>query len=98
MGRSTGDTGGCLVRAQSKHDKSKDSQKALSLALKRPITVYHAKQRAIVMGEDHGALSDALEVSFHHFYYSLGEHYNSVVPKAEEYVPSAQPAESAEQC
>jgi OTU domain-containing protein 6 len=56
---------------------------ALSEALKTPIEVYAADQDVLTMGELYGgALGNGLQplrVTYHRHYYTLGEHYNSVV-------------------
>ena len=49
--------------------------KALSHVLGLPIYVYDGTS-IIKMGDDLGA--DPLRLSYHRFYYALGEHYNSV--------------------
>lgn len=57
--------------------------KALVHALHRPIIVHTAEANApdIEMGMEYPG--PALHLSYHRHYYSLGEHYNSVVPIAE---------------
>jgi hypothetical protein len=52
---------------------------ALSAALQRPIWVYDALQPTVTMGEGG---SEPIRLSFHRHFYSLGEHYNSVVTKS----------------
>jgi len=52
---------------------------ALSAVLKIPICVYEAGKPDCVI-TDPAASGEALELSFHRHMYSLGEHYNSVVP------------------
>ena len=58
---------------------------ALSDALKTPVEVYAAGQPVITMGETYGGVSgnglQPLRVTYQRKYYTLGEHYNSVVPK-----------------
>ena len=62
--------------------------RALSLALKRPILVYSAQQShplEIHFGTNHDddeAEAEPIRLSYHLHYYSLGEHYNSVMPKS----------------
>lgn len=52
--------------------------RALAQALRRPILVYSADAPVVRMGETYQG--QALRVTFHLYYYALGEHYNSVVP------------------
>lgn len=56
--------------------------RALAMGLKRPIVVYSADAPPLVMGEEYRDVenSEEIRLSFHRFYYALGEHYNSVVP------------------
>lgn len=51
--------------------------KALSEALHHPIYVYSSDAPVLITGEDEDGIP--LRVSFHRYYYALGEHYNSVV-------------------
>jgi OTU domain-containing protein 6 len=51
--------------------------RALSEGLKKRIVVYSANQPVLVLGEE----GDTIRLSYHLHYYSLGEHYNQVVPK-----------------
>lgn len=68
--------------------------RALSEGLKRPILVYSASQPKLVLGEDYydnvdhddavaGGEHAPILLSYHLHYYTLGEHYNQVVPEAE---------------
>ena len=56
--------------------------RALAIGLKRPIVVYSADAPPLVMGEEYRDLEDSEEIrlSFHRYYYALGEHYNSIIP------------------
>ena len=57
--------------------------RALAMGLKRPIVVYSADAPPLIMGEEYKDQDDSvteIRLSFHRFYYALGEHYNSVVP------------------
>lgn len=66
--------------------------RALSHGLKVPVVVFSAEGPPLVMGKEYeGETNDgedggdydakkAVLVSFHRYYYDLGEHYNSVVP------------------
>lgn len=62
--------------------------RALAAAIGRPFTVYRAGRDALRVGDaDPGPDADATSeghvlLSFHERYYALGDHYNSVVPKA----------------
>jgi len=68
--------------------------RALACTLGRPIVVYQAGAAPWQMAPDADAMLVAgrtgtgggvvapLRLSFHKFYYGLGEHYNSVVPRA----------------
>ena len=52
--------------------------RALSLALERPIIVYSSHQvEPLMIHEEYEA--EPIRLSYHLHYYSLGEHYNSVV-------------------
>jgi OTU domain-containing protein 6 len=51
--------------------------RALSEGLNKCIVVYSANQPVLVLGEE----GDAIRLSYHLHYYSLGEHYNQVVPR-----------------
>ena len=51
--------------------------RALSEGLKRPIFVWSATQPKLVIGDEEG--ENAILLSYHLHYYSLGEHYNQVV-------------------
>jgi OTU domain-containing protein 6 len=53
--------------------------RALSEGLKRPLVVYSAAQPKLVMGDEDGGGKPIL-LSYHLHYYTLGEHYNQVVP------------------
>lgn len=55
--------------------------KALSAVLQRPILVYSANAPVLRM-DDSGGQGDStpLSVTYHKHYYTLGEHYNSVMP------------------
>jgi len=57
--------------------------KALVHALKTPITVFTAEEKSpdIEMGQEYtNQNSETLYLSYHRHAYSLGAHYNSVVP------------------
>ncbi|CAM9920268.1 unnamed protein product [Phaeothamnion confervicola] len=59
--------------------------RALAAALRMPIEVFSADAPLLVLGEEfgdggNGHGPEPLRVSFHNHYYSLGAHYNSVVP------------------
>ncbi|XP_074616114.1 deubiquitinase OTUD6B-like isoform X2 [Acropora palmata] len=54
---------------------------ALSQALKIPIDVYQANTPMIRTGEEYDC--QPILLSYHHHAYSLGEHYNSVIPSEE---------------
>lgn len=51
--------------------------RALSMGLSRGIVVYSATQPKLVLGDESDS---AVLLSYHLHYYSLGEHYNQVVP------------------
>jgi OTU domain-containing protein 6 len=51
---------------------------ALSDALQTPVEVYAAGQDVLIMGQTYENVP--LRVTYHRKYYTLGEHYNSVVP------------------
>ena len=51
--------------------------RALAVCLERQIHIYDASTGVLVMGEQFDAFN-ALKVTYHRHYYSLGEHYNSV--------------------
>lgn len=53
--------------------------RALSAVLDRPIWVYDALQPTIKMGDSE---NEPLRVAFHRHFFSLGEHYNSVIAKS----------------
>ena len=53
--------------------------RALSEVLKRPIEVVQANGPQVIVG-DHFPSSDVLLISYHRHSYSLGEHYNSLIP------------------
>lgn len=53
--------------------------RALSQGLKRPIVVYAASKPKLTMGEENDG--EAILLSYHLHYYSLGEHYNQVVKR-----------------
>ena len=57
--------------------------KALAHSLKKTIVVYSTEGALEIKGESSDGDSDEnfLRLSFHRNYYTLGEHYNSVVPK-----------------
>jgi OTU domain-containing protein 6 len=61
--------------------------KAITHILQKPIKIYQSTQ-PIVMGEEflqeQQENEQALTVSFHRSYYSLGEHYNSIIPATED--------------
>ncbi|KAL6049112.1 OTU domain-containing protein 6B [Balamuthia mandrillaris] len=52
--------------------------KALTHYLRVPILIHSAYSPDVVMGEEYEG--SPLHLSFHQHYYTLGEHYNSVVP------------------
>jgi len=52
--------------------------RALSEGLKRTLVVYSAAQPKLVMGDEDA--ENPILLSYHLHYYSLGEHYNQVVP------------------
>jgi OTU domain-containing protein 6 len=55
--------------------------KALSSCLKKEIHVFSAEAPLLKMGEENRILgSSPLLISFHNHFYSLGAHYNSIVP------------------
>jgi OTU domain-containing protein 6 len=59
--------------------------RALSLALKRPILVYSQSQShplEIHCETNREAETEPIRLSYHLHYYSLGEHYNCVMPKS----------------
>ena len=49
----------------------------MSMGLSRGIVVYSATQPKLVLGDESDS---AVLLSYHLHYYSLGEHYNQVVP------------------
>ncbi|GMH73131.1 hypothetical protein TrLO_g12064 [Triparma laevis f. longispina] len=51
--------------------------RALSNGLKRRIKIYNSSKTPIMIGESFGE-EDELKVSYHRYYYDLGEHYNVV--------------------
>jgi OTU domain-containing protein 6 len=53
--------------------------RAISEALKRSIVVYSASQPKLILGEE---IDDDCPIllSYHLHYYTLGEHYNQIVP------------------
>jgi OTU domain-containing protein 6 len=57
---------------------------ALTNALQLPIWIYDTVQPVLKMGSEFGTgdhpSDPVIRLSFHRHYYSLGEHYNSVVP------------------
>ncbi len=56
--------------------------RALSMALRRSIYVYSAREKEPLILQDTNHLDDALppiRLSYHLHYYALGEHYNEVV-------------------
>ncbi|KAK2185994.1 hypothetical protein NP493_215g05052 [Ridgeia piscesae] len=55
--------------------------RALSNVLRQPIEVIQADAPSIIVGDEHQG--ESLLLSYHRYAYGLGEHYNSVVPKAE---------------
>ncbi len=59
--------------------------RALSLALKRPILVYSAQtvEPLQIHVNEYGD-EEPIRLSYHLNFYSLGEHYNSVVKKTED--------------
>ena len=54
----------------------------LARKLERPIWVYTSRE-TLRFGEEYGD-ADPIRLSYHTSYYSLGEHYNVVVPKPQE--------------
>ena len=67
--------------------------RALSHGLKVPVVVFSAEGPPLTMGQEYETNGSGVEnsyekkkavlVSFHRYYYALGEHYNSVVPLKE---------------
>lgn len=57
--------------------------RALSLALERPIVVYSANQVEPLQIHMEYEDKEPIRLSYHLHYYSLGEHYNSVMKKSE---------------
>lgn len=55
--------------------------RALANVLRQPVEVIQADGPSIVVGDEHQG--ESLLLSYHRYAYGLGEHYNSVVPKAE---------------
>ena len=53
---------------------------AISAALKLPIDVFSADSPVVTMGKEADS-KKKLRISYHKHYFSLGEHYNSIVPK-----------------
>ena len=53
---------------------------AISAALKLTIDVFSADSPVVTMGKE-GESKKKLRISYHKHYFSLGEHYNSIVPK-----------------
>jgi len=56
--------------------------KALSHSLKLPITIYNAYSQDIIIGEEffNDKKSNSIHLSYHRHAFTLGEHYNSVIP------------------
>lgn len=54
---------------------------ALCAVLRHPITVFQAESAPLHAGTEFEPAAP-LTISFHQRYYVLGDHYNSVVPKA----------------
>lgn len=53
---------------------------ALSACLEMPIWVYEVDKPIVKMGEEfESSVCRPLRVTYHRHYYSLGEHYNSVM-------------------
>jgi len=58
---------------------------AIAQLLKWPIEIYNAESPVIFVGEEFSQNNvTPIRVSYHKFEYTLGEHYNSVVPLVEE--------------
>jgi OTU domain-containing protein 6 len=56
--------------------------RALSVALRRPIIIYSAREKEPLVLQDTNHLDDTalpIRLSYHLHYYALGEHYNQVV-------------------
>ena len=54
--------------------------RALSNGLKRRITIYNSSKTPILIGEEFSEAGE-MKVSYHRYYYDLGEHYNIVGSK-----------------
>ncbi|KAF2073312.1 hypothetical protein CYY_005365 [Polysphondylium violaceum] len=56
--------------------------KALSHSLKLPITIHNAYSQDIIIGEEfmNESKSNSMHLSYHRHAFTLGEHYNSVIP------------------
>ena len=54
--------------------------RAISEALQVAIYVYAANAPVVRMGEENAHNTTPLRLAYHRHYFSLGEHYNSVVP------------------
>eukprot|EP01113_Clastostelium_recurvatum_P039266 TRINITY_DN5983_c0_g2_i1.p1 TRINITY_DN5983_c0_g2~~TRINITY_DN5983_c0_g2_i1.p1 ORF type:complete len:320 (-),score=83.72 TRINITY_DN5983_c0_g2_i1:525-1484(-) len=65
---------------------------ALTHSLRTPIIVHAANVPDVVMGTEYTSSSPPLHISYHKHAYTLGEHYNSVVP-----APPATTEEDGEQ-
>lgn len=65
--------------------------RALATALQRPIRVYSADAPPLTMGDeynnnnhdDNNEKEKMIRLSYHRFYYALGEHYNAVITRDE---------------
>jgi len=58
---------------------------ALANVIKLPLEIYNADSPIILIGEQYSKTGTTpIRISFHKFEYTLGEHYNSVVPLVEE--------------
>ena len=55
--------------------------KAIAQLLNQHIIVHTAVGPDIEMGEDYKGLTPPLHLTYHKHYYTLGEHYNSVITK-----------------
>ncbi|KAF1332479.1 Otu ovarian tumor-like cysteine protease, partial [Globisporangium splendens] len=54
--------------------------RALACALQAPIQVFSAESNVISMGDEFADQSMSLQLTYHLHYYTLGEHFNSVMP------------------
>jgi OTU domain-containing protein 6 len=54
--------------------------RALACSLATPIEVFSAESDVIKMGTEFSEDREALQLTYHLHYYTLGEHFNSVAP------------------